>query len=39
MSAFPEQGFEIQNKKKARLYFVFVEILYHERLVIVNKGN
>ena len=32
MAAFPELGFKILNKKQ--LDFVFVEILYHERLSI-----
>ena len=27
------------QQKAVRLYFVFVEILHHERLFIVNKGN
>ena len=36
MTDFPEYGFEILNK--TQLDFI-VEILYHERLFIVNKGN
>ena len=27
------------QQKEVRLYFVLVEILYHERLFIVNRGN
>ena len=27
------------SRPRVRLYFVFVEILYHEQLFIVNKGN
>ena len=38
MTAFPEQGFEILNKKQLD-FFVFFEILYHERFFVVNKGN
>ena len=35
---FSRTGLWNTQQKAVRLYFVFVEILYHERLFIVNKG-
>ena len=36
---FSRIGLWNTQQKAVRLYFVFVEILYHERIFTVNKGN
>ena len=36
---FSRIGLGNTQQKAVRLYFVFVEILNHERLFIVNKAN